>query len=72
MAAKHKRCQVDAALELEAGPATLTGLPTPTREAVRMTVEGESLIGEVLSFVQERYPDKKLDTSIVEAFACCY
>jgi hypothetical protein len=47
-----------------------SGLPTPTCKAVRKTAEarrGQNLLIEVHSFVQQSYPDKKLDTSIVEA-----
>ena len=72
LAAKRKRCQVDAASNsdsLRSVRLEASGLPTPTHEAVRKTVEarrGQFLL-EVHSFVQERYPDKKLDTSIIEA-----
>ena len=67
LAAKRKRCHVS---ELRSVELESSGLPTPTRKAVRETVEarrGQSLLDEVHSFVQERYPDKKLDTCIVEA-----
>ena len=55
-------------VKLEGQPSS--SLPTPTREAIRKTVEarrGKNLLDEVHSFVQERYQDKKLNASVVEA-----